>query len=193
MKAPRPRPLIIAAAAVGAALIVWLLFFAVPRWSNPGPVSLTSAAEPAGSEEPSRKIKARLFYVGADGGTLTSLEQDVSFAEEPVDQAREIVRAQLQPAVPPLVSAIPSGTTLRALFLTPRGEAYVDLSREVVAAHPGGSVHELLTVYTIVHALTTNLPAVKSVQLLVDGKEVGTLAGHINLQRPLGPNLEWVQ
>jgi germination protein M len=88
---------------------------------------------------------------------------------------------------------MPKGTTLRALFLTPRGEAYVDLSREVVTSHAGGSVNELLTIYTIVHALTANLPAISAVQILVEGREVETLAGHVNLQRPLAQNPDWIQ
>ena len=67
------------------------------------------------------------------------------------------------------------------------------MSREARAAHPGGTVNELLTVYTIVNALTANLPAVTAVQLLVDGKEVDTLAGHVDLRRPLAKNLAWVQ
>jgi spore germination protein GerM len=91
------------------------------------------------------------------------------------------------------VSAVPAGTALRAVFLTEGGEAYVDLSREVVSAHPGGTLNELLTVYTIVNALTVNLPAVTAVQLLVDGKEVETLAGHVDLRQPLAKNLSWVQ
>jgi hypothetical protein len=69
----------------------------------------------------------------------------------------------------------------------------VDLSRDASAAHPGGSLNELLTVYTIVNALTANLPAVSAVQLLVDGKQVETLAGHVDLRRPLAKNLAWVQ
>ena len=90
-------------------------------------------------------------------------------------------------------SAVPSGTRLRALFVTEKGEAYIDLSREVSSAHQGGSVDELLTVYTLVHALTSNLPAVTAVQLLVDGREVETLAGHVDLRRPLAKNLSLVQ
>ena len=134
---------------------------------------------------PGRKIKARLFYVSDDGTRLTSVERDVPYGEGTVEQAREIVNAQIAPVAEPLVSAVPPGTTLRALFVTEQGEAYVDLSREVSAAHPGGSLNELLTVYTIVDALTANLPAVTAVQLLVDGKEVDTLAGHVDLRRPL--------
>ena len=91
------------------------------------------------------------------------------------------------------MSAVPRGTALRAVFLTQSGEAYVDLSRDVIAAHPGGTLNELLTVYTIVNALTVNLPAVTSVQLLVDGKEVDTLSGHVDLRQPLTKNLGWVQ
>jgi hypothetical protein len=79
---------------------------------------------------------------------------------------------------------------LRALFLTENGQAYVDLSRDVSTAHPGGSLNEMLTIYTIVHALTFNLPAIAGVQLLVDGKEVDTLAGHVDLRRPLSKNLQ---
>ncbi|HPW21762.1 MAG TPA: GerMN domain-containing protein, partial [Vicinamibacterales bacterium] len=52
---------------------------------------------------------------------------------------------------------------------------------------PGGSQHELLTVYAIVDTLTANLPAITSVQILVDGREVDSLAGHVDLRRPL-PN-----
>jgi spore germination protein GerM len=140
-----------------------------------------------------RKIQAQLFYVSDDGRGLTSVEQEVPFAEDPSEQARVIVGARLTPAVPPLVSAIPPGTMLRALFLTPGGEAYVNLSPELASAHAGGSTYELLTIYTIVNALTVNLPTIRSVQLLVEGREVDTLAGHIDLRQPVAQNPDLVQ
>jgi hypothetical protein len=151
------------------------------------------AAGPAVPAPPGRRIKARLFYVAEDGTRLTSVERDVTYGEGADEQAREIIAAQITPVVEPLVSAIPPGTTLRAVFITKAGEAYVDLSREARAAHTGGTVNELLTVYTIVNALTVNLPAVTSVQVLVDGKETDTLSGHVDLRRPLAKNLAWVQ
>ena len=58
-----------------------------------------------------------------------------------------------------------------------------------MTAHPGGSMNELLTIYTLVDALVVNLPAVTVVQLLVDGKELDTLAGHVDLRRPLTKKL----
>ena len=42
-----------------------------------------------------------------------------------------------------------------------------------------------MTVYTIVNALLTNLPDLQEVQILIDGQEVDTLAGHVDLRRPL--------
>jgi spore germination protein GerM len=173
------------------------MFWQLPRWTSRAASRATTRASAAPSPiapaPPGRKIKARLFYVAEDGLRLTSVERDIAYGESTSEQAREIVAAQIAPVVEPLVSAVPTGTTLRAVFLTQGGEAYVDLSREVKAAHPGGTQNELLTVYTIVNALTVNLPAVTAVQVLVDGKEVDTLSGHVDLRQPLAKNLNWVQ
>ena len=184
---------LIAVGGVLVALLLWLVLFVwLPRWyTRPGTPAVATRPVPATPEPSVRKIKARLYYVSDDGQRLTAVEREVPFAERPSDQAREIVTAQLAAAEAPLVSAIPAGTTLRALFLTADGQAFVDLSPEVSSAHPGGSRNELLTIYTIVHALALNMPAITAVQLLVEGKEVETLAGHIDVRRPLTRNLQF--
>ena len=171
----------------------WTLYALPRRQSAPAMGAGTPATATPAAPSPGRKIKARLFYVNDEGVRLTGVERDVAYAESASDQAREIVAAQIAPVAAPLLSAVPQGTQLRALFITDKGEAFVDLSRDVVTAHPGGSDNELLTVYTLVNALTANLPAITAVQLLVDGKEVDTLAGHVDLRRPLVKNLSWVQ
>ena len=53
---------------------------------------------------------------------------------------------------------------------------------------PTGAPKTGFMIESMVSALTANLPAVTSVQLLVDGKELDTLAGHVNLSRPMVPN-----
>lgn len=174
-------PGLIALAAVGMA---WLLFVRLPsRYEGAPAPSTPRPAAPAATTQ-GGNIKAQLFYLGDDGVSLTAVEREVPFGDNTVEQAKAIVGAQIAPAAAPLVSAIPAGTTLRALFITRGGEAYVDLSRELVAGHPGGSTNELLTIRTLVDVLTTNLPAITAVQLLVDGKELDTLAGHVDLRRP---------
>ncbi len=182
----------IALTVAGVGAVALVLLVVGPRWFAGRPAQGTAAAAPAPAPAQGRRIKARLFYVSEDGTRLVGVEREVPFGES-ADQAREIVAAQIAPVAEPLVSAIPPGTTLRALFLTDRGEAFVDLSPEAVSAHAGGTLGELLTVYTIVNALTANLPAVQAVQILVDGKEVPTLAGHVDLRHPLARNLELVE
>ena len=181
-------------AGICAVLSVAVLIVLLTLQRQPVKATLPSAAaaapSPATAAPQGRKIKAQLFYVSDDGMRLVGVERDVPYAEAAVDQAREILNAQVAPVAAPLVSAVPAGTVVRALFLTEGGQAYVDLSRDVATAHPGGSLNEMLTIYTIVHALTFNLPAVTAVQLLVDGKEVDTLAGHVDLRRPLSKNLQ---
>ena len=172
-----------------AALLV--LIVVLPRWLATEPAG-RPGADSAPAATATRRIHARLFYVAGDGRHLTPVEREIPFGEGAAEQARQIVEAQLGPAPAPYASAIPAGTTLRALYLTERGEAHVDLSAEASTAHPGGTTSELLTVYAIVNALTVNLPAIATVQLLVDGQEVDTLAGHIDLRRPLQQDLRWV-
>ena len=186
------RALIAGAVAVAAVALTLGLFVVLPKRAA-RPAANPAEAAPTAAASSGRKIKARLFYVAEDGTHLTHVERDIAYGEGTLEQAREIMAAQLAPVADPLVSAIPAGTTLRALFLTERGQAYVDFSREIITAHSGGTIDELLTVYTVVNALTENLPAVSGVQLLVDGKEVDTLAGHVDLRNPLAKNLAWVQ
>ena len=184
------RAALLTAGVLFCAVASILLVLAWPR-SAGGPDATRAGGAPPATAELGRTIKARLFYVTDEGNRLTSVEREVPYADGP-EQAREIINAQIALG-DPLVSAVPSGTMLRAVYLTERGDAYVDLSREAVSAHPGGTLNELLTVYTIVNSLTVNLPAVKSVQILIDGKEVETLAGHVDLRQPLAKNLALVQ
>ena len=170
----------------------WILFAGLPRWyaarTQASIAAATTSATPQAAGAAVRKISATLFYVSDDGMALAPAQREVAFSTNVTDQARAIIETQLMPA-PPLVSAIPAGTKLRDVFVTERGDAFVDLSGEVSTGHTGGSLDEIFTVYTIVNALTANLPAIKRVQILVDGKEVDTLAGHVDLRHPLAKSL----
>jgi hypothetical protein len=151
----------------------------------------------AGTEPPPAPatafIEATIFHGSSDGQSLVAVRREVPLAGDVVAQGREILRHQLAPAPPPHVSLVPEGTTLRAFYVTDRGEAFVDLSHEIATGHPGGSMTELLTVYAIVNAITVNLPAVQRVQILVDGREVETIAGHVDVRRPLSADTSLVR
>jgi spore germination protein GerM len=174
------------AVAVGALLVAGFV-----AWSRPKPVAQAAAAT-APAAPTGRKITATLYYVSEDGMSLVGVQREVPFGEPVVEQARRIVEAQLAEPPAPLASAIPVGTKLRSLFVSEKGDAYVDVSGDVSARHTGGALDELFTVYTIVDALTVNLPAITRVQILIDGKEADSLAGHVDLRHPLHKNLKWI-
>ena len=137
---------------------------------------------------------ATLYYIAEGGLSLVERQQELPL-DEPRDleaRAQLVIERQLGPAPDPLVSPFPEGTRLRGLYLTPGGDAFVDLSQDVTRGHPGGSLDELFTVYAIVNALTTNVPEITAVQILVGGREVDTLAGHVDLRRPLERDMKWV-
>jgi spore germination protein GerM len=186
------RQLGIGAIVVFGIAAAWILFIGLPRWyarqTPEAPAAGPASASPGAAV---RKITATLYYVADDGMALVPVQREIPFGSTVVEQARAIIEAQIA-AAPPHVSAIPADTKLRDVFVTERGDAFVDLSADVVAKHPGGSLGEIFTVYTFVNALTVNLPAVTRVQILVDGKEVDTLAGHVDLRHPLAKSLEWV-
>ena len=145
-----------------------------------------SAAPPAPAVP---KIKATLYFQSEDGLHLVATQSEVPLAEGAVAQARSILEAQLSAAPQaPLVSTIPKGSTLRGIFVSERNEVFVDLDPSIRTAHPGGTLQELMTVYTIVNAVLTNLPNLQEVQILIGGQEADTLAGHVDLRRPLRKN-----
>jgi spore germination protein GerM len=187
---PRQRDIIMySSLAVMLAVGLIALLLVGPRWL--ATTEQQEAAAPASDREV-RKIHARLLYVAEDGLHLVPVEQEVVYGDNTVEQAKRILEAQVAQPKAPLVSSIPPGTTIKTVFLTQKGEAYIDLSPEVRANHPGGSTNEILTVYALVGALMLNLPAVTGVQILVDGKEVDTLAGHLDLRRPLEQDERWI-
>ena len=186
---------IVAVYVVGGVVFAVLLFTALSRLlSTPAPITAAPDAPPTPPaptvpEKAVPRIKATLFFASEDGLRLVPAERDVPLAEGLVAQARSIVEAQLAAdPPPPLVSTIPKGSTLRGIFVSERNEVFVDLDPTIRSAHPGGTLRELMTVYTIVNALLTNLPNLREVQILIGGQEVDTLAGHVDLRRPLRKN-----
>ena len=179
------------AAVVALVVGLWLVVAARPDSSPPalGPVG---AGDTPGMPDTDSSNTAVLFYVSEDGRALVEREHDMPLDSDTLARARFIAEQQLAEPPVPLMSPFPAGTRLRAIYLTDGGTAFVDLSPEVTQAHPGGSLDELFTVYALVNALTMNLPEILAVQILIEGQEVNTLAGHVDLRRPLELNMKWV-
>jgi spore germination protein GerM len=191
------RALIGVAALLAAGAFGWIVMstlgrlLSTPAAPAPDVAAETPAVAPPATAQPAAgpRIKATLFFTAPDGQRLVGVQQDVPLAEGLVAQARALVSALLA-ATPdePLATTFPEGTALRGVYLSDQQELFVDLDATVRSKHRGGSTQELLTVYSLVNTILVNLPTVSEVQILINGQEADTLAGHVDLRRPLRKN-----
>ena len=79
---------------------------------------------------------------------------------------------------------IPKGTQLVRLFLDEDQIVYLDLSDEVWQNHPGGAWGEMMTIYSLVNTVMENFHTVQGVKILIMGKEIETLKGHMDTRYP---------
>lgn len=96
--------------------------------------------------------------------------------------AREVVRGPLRG-----VSGLPPRMRVRAFYLTADGTGYLDVSSELLAQYPHGDGLEWVSLGALVRSITDNLPQVRSVQILVEGRVVDRSPGSIPLDLPFEP------
>lgn len=80
--------------------------------------------------------------------------------------------------------AVPQETRLLGIRIE-AGICYVDFSRELRDNHPGGTTGESLTIAAIVNTLT-GFSSINEVQILIEGQTGASIAGHIELNEPIG-------
>ncbi len=90
------------------------------------------------------------------------------------------------PESPELGKTIPAGTELINIRLE-NNIALLNFNDKFQKNHWGGSTGERMTVYSLVNTLT-QFGEIEKVQILIEGKEIETLAGHLDLSKPLAVN-----
>lgn len=190
--------------ALGLLVLLLVVVLTAPRWTRlltrtvPGDESAEdSLAAPAPAEaEPAagveQKITVKLFFLAPDQPALLIEDREVAYSTDLARQVRTVVEELVKGPQKGLVGTLPAETKVIDSFVTSAGVAYVDLSKEAAQKHPGGSRGELLSVYSIVNSLAANFPAVKRVQILVEDRQVTTLAGHVDLTRPLPADMTFL-
>jgi len=127
-----------------------------------------------------------LFLFDADSFELVRVDAELRLSQEPVERLKQIVNALVNESADSLRNAIPTGTLLHQVYLDDQSTAYLDFSHHLSDSHIGGTTAELLTVSVILQTIQTNFPEkIKKVQILIEGQEVDTIAGHIDISQPL--------
>jgi spore germination protein GerM len=133
----------------------------------------------------SQAIPVHLYFSDRDNQFLMAEERVLKSPKHPDLLARSIVEALIKGPQQGLARTIPAETAVRAVYLTPQGICYLDLTSNVAENHPGGIKSELLSIYSIVNSLVLNVTEIEAVKILINGDESKTLAGHIDLQIPI--------
>src|SRR5580700_7151856 len=135
----------------------------VPPASGPTEtVTLYVADDAAG------KLRAQAAQIPLPGGRQQRAEQLL----------RALLRIYQQPgAAHPITPA----AGIRSIFLVDPGAAVIDLNAPFADQHRSGILSEQLTVNSLVETLAVNVPGIQRVNILVEGKQRDTLAGHADL------------
>ncbi|MBI5117721.1 GerMN domain-containing protein [Candidatus Poribacteria bacterium] len=187
------RSLKIALAVLWAVAVMVLAGFAfklLKEFSHP-PGRRASVQAPV--PPPDMKERAvKLYFMDEDAAGLVAEKRSVDLgAGGAVDGAAIISELIKGPESGDHFASIPPGVRLLSAYEL--GDTLIlDFTRELQTNHPGGSAGELATVYSIVNTVTENLRGINKVQILIEGEETETLAGHIDIRRPLSPDTKWM-
>ena len=168
---------VLLAAVLGMSVYAWHM----RKTAASVPVTVTDtrpiAPPVAGPTEP-----VTLFVAHDEDGSLRAEGARIPLPSGRQQRAEELLRAlltiYLDKSSP---HTLASGADVRSVFLIDPGVAVVDLNAAFADGHRSGMLVEELTVTSLIHTLSANIPGILRVKILIDGKERDTLAGHADL------------
>lgn len=135
-------------------------------------------------------VRVTLFFASPEGDGLV---REGSEIEPETRDLAGLVRSTVEKLVDgPLgnpAPTLPAATVVRDVHI--QGDtAQIDLSRDFSTGLPGGSSSEISAVYSIINTVSFNFPDIRKVKLLLEGEQVETLKGHLDLRQPIQPNYQ---
>jgi hypothetical protein len=159
---------------------------------EPVPPLRAAPAKAALSPDAGKKINVKLYFEREEQPALAPEDREIAYAADLSQQIRTVVLELVKGSAAGHLPPLPPETKVHGVFVSARGTAYVDLSKEAAAGGSAGSMGERLSVYALVDSITANFPAIRRVQILIDDRPAETFAGHVDLSRPLSPDMTLV-
>lgn len=156
---------------------------------NPPPLKPVEPAKPEEKpvpkeNEPDRQImRVKVYYPDDSGVRLVEVERRINVAHESEKYSAALEMLLEDPYEENLTTIFPKNASIRSVTVED-GLAIVDLDSAMLKTMVGGSTGEEFLVGSVVDTLTS-FPEITQVKFLVDGKEVETLKGHMDLSTPL--------
>ena len=157
-------------------LAVWLVFLLV------GCAGLTGKTTPPEPPKPVATVAVKVYFGAPDAEHLTAEISQLNKDSLLMQRTMETLIAG--PKDKKLWPVLPAATKVKSVIVADK-IAQVDFSADLTTKKGGGSASEILAVSAIVYTLT-EFPGVERVQIMIEGKKVATLYGHMDLSEPLG-------
>jgi len=133
---------------------------------------------------------AKIYFSDPQERFLMSEKRYVIKENDAAAQAKEIVKALLEGSKVGLINTFPAGVVLIDVKVGDAGIAFVNFSKNLIKKYQGGSTAEMATIYSLTNSITQNIPSIKKVKILVEGKELSSIKGHISTRKAFSPDLE---
>jgi len=134
-------------------------------------------------EETEKTVEVVLYFSDANAEKLIREKRMVNYETYKQNPQKVIVEELIKgPLDSKLYSVIPNGTKLLSVEVKDR-KAIVDLSKDFIDNHNGGSTGEIMTIYGVVNSLT-ELKDIDSVEFKIEGEVKEDFKGHMIFNEP---------
>jgi spore germination protein GerM len=175
----------------GVASLLLVIVGGILWWlmGSPGRQGMsTDTADRGGIAAPGEELS--VWFAAQQEDALVSERRRVSPGLTPVERAKASLQELIAGPKSQALRTVPTEVKIREIFIDDQGTAYIDFGEALSQTHPGGPWVEMVTIRSVMQTLAANVPEIKRVQILIEGREVETLAGHVDIRRPL--DMTWV-
>jgi spore germination protein GerM len=126
-----------------------------------------------------------LWFASRQEDALVAEKRRVPSSQTPVERVKLVLQELIAGPKGQALPTVPAEAKVREVFIDDQGTAYVDFSEALSQANRIGPWAEMLTLRSIVQTVVANIPEIKRVQILIEGRGTETLAGYMDIRRPL--------
>ncbi len=139
-------------------------------------------------EVPMREVQ--LYFTAPEGTFLVPEPQDIPMCDVDRDCINSLLVSLINGSQQGNSPVLPKETKILGIEVE-NDLVRVDFSRQLVDFHPGGSLTELLSIYSIANSLSESFPYIRQIQILVAGEVRQTLKGHVRIDQPIYANFSY--
>lgn len=137
---------------------------------------------------PMREVQ--LYFTAPEGTFLVAESQNIPICDVDRDCINSLLVSLINGSQQGNLPVLPKETKILGVEVE-NDLVRVDFSRQLVDFHPGGSLTELLSIYSIANSLSESFPYIRQIQILVAGEVRQTLKGHVRIDQPIYANFSY--